>query len=123
MPSEKEKIGKRGKSLTFTIEVGEFVGKHGGEDRVAAIQLGSAQSSQTKSEITAVDGCHGNFVTTIMTLLQVLKLCDIHDKVHINMILICIWTPKPPLLITVDTFHGNLSKANHSTEHNTSPES
>ena len=56
MPSEKEEIGERGKSLTFTVEVGESTGKDGGDNNVAAVQSKSAQSGQTKSKIAAVDG-------------------------------------------------------------------
>ena len=56
MPSEKEKIGKWGESLTFTIEVGEPTGEDGGEDHVAAVKARSAQSRKMKSEITKEKG-------------------------------------------------------------------
>ena len=49
-------IGKRGKSLIFTVEVGESRSKDGSEDGVAAVQSGSPQSRQKKREIVAVDG-------------------------------------------------------------------
>ena len=56
MPSEEEKSGKRGESLTFTVEVGETTSKDGGDDRVVAVQSGSAQSRHTRRGIAAVDG-------------------------------------------------------------------
>ena len=44
LPSEKKEIGKRGKSMTFTVEVSESTSKDGGENNVVAVQSGLAQS-------------------------------------------------------------------------------
>ena len=56
LPSEKEEVGKRGESLTFTVEVSESTRKDGGDNGVAVVQSESAQFGQTKSKIAAVDG-------------------------------------------------------------------
>ena len=59
LSSGKEKVGKRGELLTFTIKVSESTDQCRSDDSVVAFQSGLVQSGQKKRAIAAVDGVPG----------------------------------------------------------------